>query len=152
MILGFTGTQDGMSRMQILTFTKLVEMLQPEEFHHGVCLGADAQAHNIVRRVSPNTIIVGHPGHDAVGENPKQATVVCDVIHSSAPYLTRNQRIVNSTDLLAATPAGAEVVRSGTWSTVRYARSVQAPNVVIMPDGEWSAEFTGTYGEKLSEL
>jgi predicted Rossmann fold nucleotide-binding protein DprA/Smf involved in DNA uptake len=37
--------------------------------------------------------------------------------------LVRNRAIVNSSGLLIAAPAGEEILRSGTWSTVRYARS-----------------------------
>jgi len=40
------------------------------------------------------------------------------------PYLSRNRAIVDETEMLIATPAEfTEQQRSGTWSTVRYARA-----------------------------
>ena len=38
------------------------------------------------------------------------------------PYLTRNKQIVDASEVLVACPQSAkEEMRSGTWSTVRYA-------------------------------
>jgi hypothetical protein len=44
-------------------------------------------------------------------------------VRAPKPYLDRNKEIVRETALLVAAPAEAvEQLRSGTWSTVRYAR------------------------------
>ena len=52
------------------------------------------------------------------------------------PYLDRNKDIVLETQTLVATPAETtEQLRSGTWSTVRYARKLKRPAVLILPDG-----------------
>ena len=51
------------------------------------------------------------------------------------PYLERNKDIVDETGLLIATPKGEEIVRSGTWSTIRYARKNHKKIIIIMPNG-----------------
>ena len=61
MKVGFTGTQKGMTERQFDIFAAVISELQPEEFHHGDCIGADEQAHDIVHVVAPDCKIVVHP-------------------------------------------------------------------------------------------
>jgi hypothetical protein len=52
------------------------------------------------------------------------------------PYLDRNKDIVRETASLIAAPAEPEEqLRSGTWSTVRFARKQGKPVFLILPDG-----------------
>jgi predicted Rossmann fold nucleotide-binding protein DprA/Smf involved in DNA uptake len=51
-------------------------------------------------------------------------------------YLSRNRDIVRDTEMLVATPGEeAEHLRSGTWSTVRFARKLGRSVWVILPNG-----------------
>lgn len=120
MKLGFTGTRMGMSREQKVSFDALLFELQPTEFHHGGCVGADAQAHEIVRHRLPECRIVIHPTRPG----PHRASeLVADELRDEAPPLDRNRTIVDSVEHMAAAPLGdQEVLRSGTWATIRYAR------------------------------
>ena len=43
MIIGFTGTQLGMSRQQKVSVMKAMVDLDITELHHGDCLGADSE-------------------------------------------------------------------------------------------------------------
>lgn len=137
MRIGFTGTRLGMSEAQSLAFTALMMTAvrdHPVSFHHGDCVGADAQAHAVVRslngRVRPNIVV--HPPTD----DRLRAKCDGDLIRTPHDHLTRNKDIVDGTDLLIAAPETAEEVqRSGTWSTVRYARKTGKRVVVINPDG-----------------
>ena len=53
------------------------------------------------------------------------------------PYLDRNKDIVDETNILMACPNKAEEVqRSGTWSTVRYARKVGKAVLIVYPSGK----------------
>jgi hypothetical protein len=106
--------------------SSLEALLQPgrlvlSEFHHGLCIGADEEAHEIVRWLSPKTWIIGHPG-----DNPdKQVQLDVDSMYPVRPNLVRNHIMVDLCGLLIAAPlTDDEVLRSGTWSTVRYARSL----------------------------
>lgn len=127
--VGFTGTQRGMSAPQR---DALRNYLQAEiaTFHHGDCIGADSQAHDIASRIGCR--IVGHPP-----SNPsKRAGRICHELRSEKPYLDRNKDIVLETTALIAAPGEMEEqLRSGTWSTVRFAKKCGKPVIIIFPDG-----------------
>lgn len=59
----------------------------------------------------------------------------CDRESEPRDYIARNHAIVDSTEFMIATPGGPEHQRSGTWSTIRYAKRVGKRVVIIMPDG-----------------
>lgn len=120
MVVGFTGTQQGMSEAQKEALHATLAWLQPEMFLHGDCVGADAEAHQLVQRVFPACRIILYP---------------CDIhwkrAHCADPYacyppmkpLERNQVIAERCEILIAAPfENAEILRSGTWSTIRRAR------------------------------
>ena len=57
-------------------------------------------------------------------------------IRAPKAYLTRNKDIVRETDMLISAPAETEEqIRSGTWSTVRFARGLGKLVFLILPDG-----------------
>ena len=91
--------------------------LKPTEFHHGGCKGADTEASRIAATLGIH--VVCHPPIDkkAIGD------YYADKVLPEKEYLDRNRDIVDCTDCLIATPKeNFEVVRSGSWYTVRYAR------------------------------
>ena len=57
--VGFTGTRHGMSGEQLKEFENLIKSKEISEFHHGMCVGADKQAHDFIKSSKIN--IVGHP-------------------------------------------------------------------------------------------
>lgn len=131
MRLGFTGTQRGMTAKQKKAFTNLILQKSPAEFHHGDCIGADEIAH-IIFRESCNGKIILHPP----SKQGKRAFCEADVSLTPLPYLDRNKEIViNSDELIAAPGEFEEQLRSGTWSTVRFARKQGHPIHIILPDG-----------------
>jgi len=134
MRIGFTGTQIGMSMAQkneLHAFLRKAKMLEGEvEFHHGDCIGADDEAHDIAALVGCDIII--HPP-----TNPKKR-VFREGFKRRAnplPYLERNKRIVNSTTVLIVAPkSDTEELRSGTWSTYRYAKAMGKTIVLLNRD------------------
>ncbi len=123
--VGFSGTQKGMTKSQAEAFRGLLIELYDDyegisEFHHGDCIGADAEAHEYVLTALGYyaTTIVVHPP-----SNPKKrAFCKGGEMRPAKPYLTRNGDIVKDTQILIATPGEkTEQLRSGTWSTVRFA-------------------------------
>jgi hypothetical protein len=103
------------------------------KLHHGKCRGADAEAHAISRSIDPEIKIVTHPP-----ENTTYVAEECvgDEERDPLPYLERNKAIVDECEVLVAAPEqNHEIVRSGTWSTVRYARKQGKPVVIILPLG-----------------
>lgn len=137
---GFTGTQRGMTAAQKGAFVDLLDWANSRPtnrlkyFRHGDCIGADEEAHFMVRDNLEGVVIIGHPPV----EDGKRAHCVFDIEMAPLPYLTRNRIIVNNSDFLIATPFEmTEVLRSGTWSTIRYAIRRLGPTKVhiIFPDG-----------------
>lgn len=139
MIIGFTGTRRGMSLAQKMSLESLLAawpVSVDSEFHHGDCVGADAEAHAIVRKLG-GRVIVGHPPVDPA----HRAFCECDELRAPLPYLVRDAAIVIACGVLVATPAQAsEQRRSGTWTTVRRARGAGRAVVIILPDGEYVME------------
>ena len=121
--IGFTGVSShadtGVTRG---TSDRLLQLRDEgfDEFHHGDCVGADQAAHR--RAVRAGFRIVIHPPLDesrrafCIGRN---VTVL-----DPGPYLKRNANIVAASEYLIAMVAdpAQEVLRSGEWATVRYAR------------------------------
>jgi len=91
MIYGFTGTQAGMTQEQKESFKNICELAASLEifcqFHHGDCIGADADAHDIAEKYMD---IVIHPPLN----NSKRAFKNSNKILEPKEYLTRNKDIV----------------------------------------------------------
>lgn len=125
MIVGFTGTRRGMNPWQRYLLENALVSLEVTELHHGDCVGSDAQANVVVQYLGLRTVI--HPPTD-----PKaRAFCTYDEAREPCPYLERNHQIVDETDILIAAPEGPEVVRSGTWATIRYARKLNRHVVIL---------------------
>ena len=142
MIVGFTGTQHGMNALQKLMFVGVLARLCPTEFHHGDCIGADAEADALVREHAPKCFIVIHPPI-----NPRmRAFRVPNAARKPKDYLKRNRDIVTECSVIIACPREAQekdLYRSGTWSTVREARRQKKRCMVITPDGNWYWDSDG---------
>ena len=128
MKIGFTGSREGMSQKQKEQFVLEMLKLEPTEFHHGDCEGADAEAHDIVREFFPAAKIVVHPPLNS----SKRAFKDGDETREPDDYLPRDERIVNETSFLFGAPkSNIELKRSGTWYTIRYARRKDKKYIVL---------------------
>jgi hypothetical protein len=101
-------------------------------FHHGDCVGGDEELAGMARALG--YLLVAHPPTD----ERLRAFVESDRVLPALPYLERNRAIVHSAGLLLACPDGPERKRSGTWSTIRFARAMRCPVTVFLPDGSMS--------------
>lgn len=141
--VGFTGTRKGMTIAQHSAVVKIMLRQYARKkhygedymWHHGVCIGADQQVHILARIFEFN--IHGHPPKDdSLEANCSGFTLVA----FPEPYIIRNHHIVDACYLLVATPKEhEEVQRSGTWATIRYARTQSKDVIVINPLGECTA-------------
>jgi hypothetical protein len=104
-ILGFTGTRKGMTTAQKEAFSKLLMYLRPNIFQHGDCIGADAEAHDIVRAYLPDVKIEARPGPTSAG---LRANKKADVTHPVKSFLERNRDIVHNASAMVATPQKKE--------------------------------------------
>lgn len=139
MKIGFTGTRNGITAPQELALMNFIEQVPEFEFHHGCCVGADADATLVVKDHSGATII-GHPPELQVMISAG-ALLINDEVKEPLPYLERNHRIVDACDVLLACPKTMEEEqRSGTWATIRYARKRGKRIVIFWPSGQVSEE------------
>ena len=145
-IIGFSGSQCGLTDIQSTKLEALLTHLKPVEAHHGGCIGADDIFHGLCSKLEIRVHL--HLGCDKNGYMPKTMLYnipECDKcivhIYETKPYLDRNKDIVNACDILIACPSGPEELRSGTWSTVRYAKKSKKEIVIIYPDGTYESIF-----------
>jgi len=130
-IYGFTGTKHGMTRAQIAVTGYLFFTHKISQLHHGCCMGADIQANTLA--VLQDIETFGHPSNIANTQRSCELTKVFDPY----PPLERDKHIVEAGEhgLIATPKTAVEQIRSGTWSTVRYARQANRPIWIICPDG-----------------
>ena len=136
MIVGFTGTRRGMTQAQkSVLYLELYKLKEWKTFLHGDCIGADAEAHSLVRAFRKIKIVT-FPGCNAKGEGLWTAHCRADEVRPPRPYLERNLDIVSESDFMIAAPVDfCQKQRSGTWATIRMARRQDRPLVIIYPDG-----------------
>jgi len=133
MILGFTGSQNGMSVHQTSNLKAFFKNNNVTKFHHGGCVGADTEAHYIALTFLDVKDIIVHPCNIGHKQNAFHGTtIICKV----KKPLTRNHDIVDASTELVATPQGEEILRSGTWATIRYARKMSKLVTIILPHKE----------------
>lgn len=126
--IGFSGSRKGMSEYQFKQVHQVLVWWKENgatTVHHGDCLGADAEFHNLALELGFRVIIhpPTNPKARAFCYNPEKQVLMH--LLPESPYIQRNKDIVNSCDLLIACPEGPEDLypRSGTWATIRYAKS-----------------------------
>lgn len=141
MILGFTGTRNGLTDAQWSKLRDTLYQFRPlPEVHHGDCIGADAQFQELALSVSCYVKTVIHPPKNS------RARAFCplgshDELLPAKSYLDRNRDIVDACELLIACPAEmTEQPRGGTWATVRMARKAKKRLLIIFPDGSTQEE------------
>lgn len=147
MKIGFTGTQTGMTEMQQKVFYQVMldfgGTKTQKEFHHGDCIGADAQAHRLAC-CSLGWKPIIHPPRNPSKRAWCATTWPCPEFQvlPTKEYLERNHDIVDTSFALIATPAqDEEQLRSGTWATIRYAKKKNIHLAIIYPLGNiWYSE------------
>jgi hypothetical protein len=142
--VGFTGSQHGMTDRQADAVCRLLIKLPDKDsparrgwyyprLHHGDCIGADAQVHELAYQLGYTITI--HPPLDPVKRAfchaPKRS------ILKPLDYMQRNEAIVAAASVLVAAPQlpEAKAFRSGTWATIRRARRKIIPIHICWPDG-----------------
>lgn len=143
MRIGFTGSSEGITSLQRDKLRELLSAWVSERgehvAHHGDCVGADAEFHALALELGLRVVV--HPP-----TNPKKRAFCRGFAERrpEKPYLDRNHDIVDSAErVIACSGTMAEVQRSGTWATVRYARKVGKPVWVVFLDGSVGAPSLG---------
>jgi hypothetical protein len=133
--IGFTGTQQGMSERQKFFFRKFLGMMLRDKdghnyFHHGDCVGADIEAAAIAHWMGYKIIL-----HPPIITSKRAYCHFAWEERKPKDYLVRNHNIVDECSLLIACPKEMkEVLRSGTWATIRYAKKQSKSVKIIYPE------------------
>jgi hypothetical protein len=144
MKIGFFGTLRGLTQLQKDAFTDLIKEMDIKEFHHGDCVGADEQAHNIIRKIAPDCEINIHPPvrdlHRAYCEG--------DVDFVEMDYIARNEEIIDFTDMVVACTdqrikGQRKVGPNDPWRALEYAEEVKKHTIIIKGNGEKEERFSG---------
>ena len=137
MNLGMTGNRNGLSEECKQALLEFLNTNTPEEVHHGDCVGADKDFHDIC--VSRRIRVIIHPPLD----DKNRAFCKGDESRDPKPHLERNRAIVDETDMMIAfPPTQEELLRSGTWATIRYAKKTKKRLFIVFPDGKLKIETT----------
>lgn len=138
-VLGFTGTSKRPpTPVQIAVLDELLDEFWARGYRtlvHGEARNADTIANDMARAKGWHTY--GRPAN--ISDHR------CEVDDRAEPRrpLDRDWDIAEDSNTLVAMPANEkEEVRSGTWATVRYARKLLAPIVIIKPNGDVDRERT----------
>lgn len=151
MIVGFTGTTAGPTERQHAAMAVFLRRIPMTRFVHGGARNCDTFAHHIARRWHPDICIEIHPCPINSGVTVWMPAGNCE-IYPDLPPLARNRVIVSRIHGLLAVPRTAEeVIGSGTWATVRYAREIGCPVYIIRQDGKLVCD-PPTYEKWLSPL
>lgn len=129
MIVGFTGSRNGLNDTQQTAIRACLIELGANEVHHGDCVGADKAFDAIAHELGLKVVI--HPPSDE-----KMRAFCSGEVLPAKKFIDRNHDIVDACVILIGAPTGSkEQRRSGTWATIRYARK-QCVEVRLFPASE----------------
>jgi len=131
MIVSVSGSRDGSTpyqHQQVKLFIKTYHEYI-EELHHGQCKGFDEEVHDLAMEHSIKIVI--HPATKQKYLSDRKS----EIMLPPKEYLERNKDLSQVCHLLIAAPSTEEeVMRSGTWSTIRYARKKGKKIWIIPPE------------------
>lgn len=135
--IGFTGSREGPTKDQRDVWEYMSDGLEGVLMHNGCALGADRYV--ITHAGSGWSAVFWPANQDGLNwaTDIGSPALVHGTTHAIRPPLERNRYIVNASEGMIAMPITMEEQRrSGTWATIRYARNVKKPVLVIGPNGQ----------------
>ena len=150
---GFTGSRHCSPEAKVTVVETLKSLAPGERYTTGACVGVDAFVGQMMLRLHPEAehrVIV--PSDRSRVDywwtsrhlDGSTVAVAVEMMSPGTTYRDRNARIVACSDMLVAFPEHEEDDQrsqwSGTWQTVRMARSAGLAVVVVVLAGSWPAE------------
>jgi hypothetical protein len=139
-IVGVTGTRDGLTDAQHVAALQLVKGTEIEEFHFGDCVGVDTQMMYVVVSSGATPHLHIWPADVADKWKTRSWNWLADnyrglfTVHPKAKPFVRNTSIVEAVERLWGFP-GTGASR-GTWDTINKMAERQKARVVVSPDGK----------------
>lgn len=145
MIIGFTGTRNGMTSQQKEQVTKWLESRPDYTIAyviHGACVGADEDFVRICHALkNQKFVIFARPGRSVHGGNneylSRTACELSGMVYDAETHFARNRKIVADCTVLLACPyQQSHQAHGGTWYTVDQARKKGKQVVIFWPNGD----------------
>jgi hypothetical protein len=135
--IGVTGTRNGLSEEQANWIDQFLIYNAVNVLHHGDCVGVDEQV--ALKFADRKAYIIAHPGLDVMMYRAN--CKVNDLVLPGKAALNRNRYIVQCSELLLAFPnSETDALRSGTWFTIRHAKKVKVPTIIVTPTGKVTSD------------
>lgn len=132
MIIGITGTREGMTDFQLVEVGRFLAN-NSGHFHHGDCVGVDVQAARIASHLGYH--VVCHPPT----AQDMRAFHDSDEVRNPLGYLARDRKIVESVEVLLVVPKQMEwQPKGGTWYTHDYAKRRGVPIIMFWPEQKYA--------------
>ena len=148
--IGFSGTRYGMTLLQRRAVYRVFRWYRDNRnaitVHHGSCVGADAEAHDIARMLGMAVAL--HPGvsEDCSGYLRAECTMrEGERVWRPASYAVRSQTIAACTGVLVAAPHESRPSR-GTNHAISCAVRLGRPAVVVSADGHMQRVYPFVMG------
>ena len=134
MVIGFTGTRQGMTDAQRATVRSLLLQLRPELAIHGDCVGADEDFDALCAELTIPRSTLPRTAPDELRAHCERRGA-----HQAMPpraHMVRNRDIAAHPVLIACPWNDVPIHRgSGTWATVRFAHRMGKRVYLVHPDG-----------------
>ncbi len=133
--LGFSGTRLGMTSEQRHGVRTEMALFRENFgystywFHHGDCIGSDAEAHEIAKALGYKIHV-----HPPIQDKFRAWCADYDKISEPKTYRQRNTDIVRESLYLVAA-VNPNSSRGGTWMTVGIARNLDVVPILVFPSG-----------------
>lgn len=146
-IVGFTGTRVGCTAKQLESLKSVLKSV--DILHHGDCVGADSEAWWIAKTLLGKYTVC----HPPIKSKTRAFTEPNDEMRPPYDYIKRDRNIVDESQyLIGCSRLMEEEQRSGTWTTIRYARKLRRTILIIWPDGTTTLERPETSLDEPSRL
>jgi hypothetical protein len=123
--IGFTGNRIGLNLEQIEQIKLILDNYSDIIILHGDCVGSDTDFHKLCTTYKKTHLDKKIMIHIYPPDNSSlRAFNQGDLLMDEKPYLERNLNIIKNSSILIACPIDKhhEIIRSGTWSTIRQAK------------------------------
>jgi hypothetical protein len=133
MIIGFSGSRKGLSKMQYEYVDKFLfnNLVTIDEVHHGDCIGADATFHKISSKLHIEKIIIHPPSNPTL-----RAFCESKYKWEEKDYLSRDRDIIKCSDIVLTCPYDSNKnYHSGTWYCINKGISLGKIVYIIYRNG-----------------
>lgn len=160
MRVGISGTQNGATLKQKQVTRQVLKALfsradvkglfgagvAVHSLRHGDCIGYDAQCHQICESIKAQGARINICIHPSTIRAKRAFCKGATSVLAPKPPLERNPDIVDGSDVMVFGPKEyTQQLRSGTWTTYRYAVKKGKKIIVVLPDGELRTEPEGWF-------